>query len=266
MESKFKILLINDNSEDVQKIQSVLCDLAKTLITLEVAETPLDGLKRALKGGIDLILLDLSRSEIQGFEALKEFRARLIILPVIVMIGIDNEELGVLAMKEGAQDYLCKNNIDRESLRHSIRYAMERCKMAEELKIANRKILEQQESVIEEASLKSLLEQTQSTAHELNQPLTALLGTIYLMKMNQDNAENISQHMERIESSGKRISTIVQKIQTICYEKKKHYLGGASIIEPEQKVKHNIEAADNNFKNLNNLFRIIQSRYNRTDA
>jgi len=179
------------------------------------------------------------------------------------LIESDDEDVGLNAINHGAQDYLCKENINSHSLRQSIRYAIERWKLSEELNLANRKALEQQESVIELDRLKSILEQSGETAHELNQPLTVLMGSICLMKLEQENPEKFSRNLEIIEEAGKRISATVKKIQAIRYNKHRLYLGGASVIKPDQTVRlNNIEAPDNNFKTLNNLFRIVQSRFN----
>jgi two-component system cell cycle response regulator len=263
IKSELKILLISSNLEDVQKVQGALNAWDTAMISLEIAKTPEEGMCRILKGDLDILLLDMSIAKITGFEALDAFRTRSITLPVLVLIESDDEEVGLTAINHGAQDYLCKENINVYSLRQSIRYAMERCKMAEELKLANRAALEQQESVIELDKLKSLLAQSGETAHELNQPLTVLLGSLCLMKLDQENPEKLSRHLELIEDAGKRISVSVKKIQAIRYDKYKRYLGGASVIKPDQNVRlNNIEAPDNNFKNLNNLFRIVQSRFN----
>jgi DNA-binding response OmpR family regulator len=265
--SELKVLLINYNSEDAHIFQSSLSGWEKTSITFEIAETLSNAETSIQKGNIDIILLDLSRSVIHGLEALKELRARSTTLPIIAVIGSNDEEIGICTLKEGAQDYLFKNNIDRDSLKRSIRYALDRYQTAEELRIAYEKILEQQKSVTEQGRLKSLIEQSGITAHELNQPLTVLLGSICLMKMDRDDPEKISRHMEKIEESGKRISATVKKIQAIRYDKNQYFLGGASFSKPDQNmnlVKR--ETPDDNFKNLNNLFKIVQSRFNGTSA
>ena len=83
-------------------------------------------------------------------------------------------EMRAVAMEwEGEKAYLA-----------SLRDITERKQMEAELRKANRKILEQQDAVIEEERLKVLLQMAGATAHELNQPLTVLLGNIDLMLMN----------------------------------------------------------------------------------
>jgi two-component system, cell cycle response regulator len=271
--SEIKMLLINCNPEDAVIFQNALSGWEKTFITLEIAETPSQGIDRMRKGDIDLILMDLSKYAVYGLELIRGLRMQSIAAPVLAVVETNDEEIGITALNEGAQDYLFKNNIDKETLRHSIYYALDRHKLAAELKLANEKILEEQQGAIREQDrLKSLLEQSGMTAHELNQPLTVLLGSIYLSKMDKDNPEKISRHLEKIEEAGKRLSVTVKKIQAIRYDKSQRYLGGASYNKPEENVAdHNLkftktETSDDGFKNLNDLFKIVQSRFNGTAA
>lgn len=79
-------------------------------------------------------------------------------------------------------------------------------KMNAELRKTNEKILKQQKAVIEEERLKVLLQMAGATAHELNQPLMALLGNIELMEMNDDIPEKLAKYTTRIKEAGVRIS------------------------------------------------------------
>lgn len=267
IQSEFKVLLISDDQEDIQTIQNTLFDCDKAHIPLDIADTPAGGLENMLIEGIDVILFDLCSPGLQGFEILKTLNERAIALPVIVLIGPDSEDEGIRAINEGAYDYLFKDSMDRDSLIRSIRYAVEICRLKEELRLAGLKINKLEKSAMDMEGFNEIVKQYRSAAHDLNQPLTALLGSICLMKIEKDNRENISHNMERIEASGKNISGIVNKIQAIGHEKI-NYLGGASLImnHDNQKLIPNIEATDNEFKNLNNLFKIVRSRCNRTAA
>ena len=264
MQSEFKVLLISDDREDAQTIQKALFDCDKTHTPFDITETHEGVLAKILEGGIDVILFDLCSPGLKGFEILKSLKAQAIALPVIVLIGPEDEDEGIRALNEGAYDYLFKDSMDRDSLVRSIRYTVEIFRLKEELRLAGLKISELEGSSAEMEGFNETVKQYRSAVHELNQPLTALLGSICLMKMDWDNRENISSHMERIEHSGRRISDIVKKIQTVHHDKNKYYLGGASLTHIDQKVKTKIDAIDKDFNNLNNFFRIIQSRCNRT--
>jgi two-component system cell cycle response regulator len=105
-----------------------------------------------------------------------------------------------------------------------------------QLSMANKQILQQQKSVIEEERLNILLQMAGATAHELNQPLMSLLGNIELMRLNHGEPAKFEQSIDRIEEAGQRIADIVKKIQTIRRDELKPYLNDAAIINLDQRI------------------------------
>jgi len=114
----------------------------------------------------------------------------------------------------------------------------------QELERANRQIIEQQKSIIEEERLKVLLQMAGATAHELNQPLMALLGYIELMAMDRNNPEKVGKYSEQVEEAGRRIAEIVRKIQTIRHDEVKRYAGETTILKLDKPV--NILSVEDN--------------------
>jgi two-component system cell cycle response regulator len=107
----------------------------------------------------------------------------------------------------------------------------------QELERANRQILEQQKAMIEEERLKVLLQMAGATAHELNQPLMALLGYIDLMALDRANPEKVAKYSEQIEDAGRRIAEIVRKIQTIRHDDVRHFGGEPTILKLEKAIR-----------------------------
>lgn len=66
------------------------------------------GLKEALKGNYDIILLDLLLPEIEGMEILRILRSEEIPSEVIIITGYATVDTAVEAMKLGAADYISK--------------------------------------------------------------------------------------------------------------------------------------------------------------
>ncbi len=125
-----------------------------------------------------------------------------------------------------------------------------------ELKRSNTKVLEQQKAVIEEERLKVLLQMAGATAHELNQPLTVLLGSIELMGINRDDPEKVLSYVDRIEKAGKRISNIVKQIQTIQYDE----ASSAETAKPDYQIRFDqeaeilvVEESDADYENLEDI-------------
>ena len=74
----------------------------------------------------DVILLDLGLPDSQGLDTLRTLRGKNPQVAVVVLTGKDDEELALQALKEGAQDYLVKGEIQGGTLQRAIRYAVER--------------------------------------------------------------------------------------------------------------------------------------------
>jgi len=129
--AKLKVLLVEDNLPDARLMQEYLADVPGTPFELEHAELLEEGLARLAKGGIDLVLLDLSLPDSLGLETFARTHAAAPQVPIIVLSGRDDESLAIQTVHEGAQDYLVKGHVDSRLLARAMRYAIER-KRAEE--------------------------------------------------------------------------------------------------------------------------------------
>jgi signal transduction histidine kinase len=127
-----KVLLIEDNPADAHLIRLLLADENKRQAGLPPAFELLHvdklaaGLAYVAQMNLDIILLDLSLPDSQGlatFETVNQAAAQ---TPIIVLSGLDDKNVAVKAMQQGAQDYLVKGSIDSALLECAIRYAIER--------------------------------------------------------------------------------------------------------------------------------------------
>jgi serine phosphatase RsbU (regulator of sigma subunit)/FixJ family two-component response regulator/anti-sigma regulatory factor (Ser/Thr protein kinase) len=74
------------------------------------------------------VLLDLNLPDASGVEAVRALQGVAPRVPIVVLTGMDDEQLALEAMHAGAQDYLVKARADVELITRSIRYAMERAR------------------------------------------------------------------------------------------------------------------------------------------
>ncbi|HSE83583.1 MAG TPA: response regulator, partial [Thermodesulfobacteriota bacterium] len=126
-----EVLLIEDNPGDAYMIGEMLAGVKDFPFNLEHADRLSKGLECLSKEERDIVILDLLLPDSQGFDTFIKAHNRAPKVPIIVLTGLDNEELGVKMIGNGAQDYLVKGQIDSKLLIRSIRYAIER-KQAEE--------------------------------------------------------------------------------------------------------------------------------------
>ena len=120
-----KILLIEDNPDDYSFIREMLEEI-EDQFELANAETLKKGLKSFDDGQYDVILLDLGLPDSNGFDTFNKVHNHAPRTALLILTGLDDEEIGNRAVKEGAQDYLVKGQIDSKLLFKSINYGIER--------------------------------------------------------------------------------------------------------------------------------------------
>ena len=128
-----KILLIEDCQADCCLMEGMLKDSEAVRFELETVSRLSTGLARSAGRKFDVLLLDLGLQESSGMDTLKIILEHNLEVPIIVLTGQDNDHLGLEAIKEGAQDYLSKGQLDKNVLTRSIRYAIERHHLLSEL-------------------------------------------------------------------------------------------------------------------------------------
>lgn len=119
------ILLVEDNPAYIRLVRELLTEAGLAGFELEWADLLEKGLDRLEAGGIDLILLDLLLPDNMGTNTLRVVLENAGDTPVVVLTGIEDDELASQALDLGAVDYLCKGRLDAERLARSVRYALE---------------------------------------------------------------------------------------------------------------------------------------------
>jgi len=144
------LLLIEDDENDAFLLKELLGE-SETHFEIEVADCMAKALERLGAGGIDLVLSDLSLPDSRGIETFMKIHTRRPQMPVIVLSGLDDEELAIQMVERGAQDYLVKGRIDCHLLVRAIRYAIKRSDadkaLAEERNLLRRVIDAQPDSI-----------------------------------------------------------------------------------------------------------------------
>ena len=128
------ILLIEDNPADGEMIRELLSQQKGSPFVIVGADRLSAAKPLFAKGGIDIILLDLGLPDSQGLDTLRRVRKHAGEVPIVVLTMLDNEETGLNALKEGAQDYLVKGQMNGPLIARSLRYAIERGRIEQELK------------------------------------------------------------------------------------------------------------------------------------
>ncbi|RQD67486.1 MAG: response regulator [Desulfonatronovibrio sp. MSAO_Bac4] len=125
-EQIYKILYIEDNPVDIRFFQEIARELKSIQLDLKVANSLAEARDTIKASKLDLIVSDLGLPDSMGLYTVKQIISEFPELPVIVMTSINDEQLGIQAIRMGAQDYLPKGNFDSGLLSRAIKYSVER--------------------------------------------------------------------------------------------------------------------------------------------
>lgn len=131
--SVIKVLLVQDNPEYAAYLNKNLPENILPVFVIHPVATVSQALKSLGEEKFDAILLELSLPDSSGLGTFKAVRSAAPSTPIVVLTYLDDEILALQAVREGAQDYLLKSDIDGKLLRRVVLYGIERQRMQMQL-------------------------------------------------------------------------------------------------------------------------------------
>jgi signal transduction histidine kinase len=163
METKaLKVLLVEDNAGDASLLREMFSKERPDSFELTHLTRMREAEAHLAKGEVDIVLLDMGLPDGHGLETLRRARRAAPGVAMIVLTGLEDEVLAAEAMKEGAQDYLIKGQIQTRALPRALRHAIERQRMQAEADQMRAHQLQLRDDFLSHVS------------HELRSPLTSI--------------------------------------------------------------------------------------------
>ena len=129
-----RILLVEDNPADRLLIRSMLLESTTQTFVFDHAETIAETFQLLDTQTFDIVLLDLTLPDHGGFDTFTVVAEHAPEVPIIVLSGLDDENLALKAVNHGAQDYLVKGQVDHLLLLRAVRYGIERKRVERQLR------------------------------------------------------------------------------------------------------------------------------------
>ena len=204
---QLRILLIEDNPDHAALVKRRLIKAEHADIQVVWNETFAEGVASLESdAGYDAILLDLSLPDSTLAETLPAMLPLALQCPILVLTSLDEREVALKAVRQGAQDFLVKSHISGELLLRAIRHAIDRKKTerqlrqySEELERSNRD-LEQFASII---------------SHDLNAPLRAISGFLQLLSSRYQDAldSDANEFIDAAVEGSKRMRSMIEALR-----------------------------------------------------
>ena len=128
-----RVLLVEDDPRTAMMIGEMLRAVWTEGLVIAHAQRVADATQELLAHGATCVLLDLPGEQSAPLAALEHLRSGVPDAPIIVLSDYGDDQLGVAAVKAGAQDYLLKSELNPSVLSRAVRYAVERKRSEVEL-------------------------------------------------------------------------------------------------------------------------------------
>ena len=230
---KFRILVIEDDLVHRTVIDNILRDEGYEVITAEDGGV---GVEKVFEEMPDLVITDIRMPVKDGYTVCRELRdnERTKYLPVVILTANHSPEDLVYGFEQGAFDYILKP-FENQELMARVNAAI--------------KFKELRDELIHERQKSMLFELAGAAAHELNQPLTVLKTTSYLLKekyqKKQLNEDDFIKYIERMEFSISRMGKIIGKMDRLEEYKTRDYTMGTRIINLQESTDEELKTEKN---------------------
>lgn len=200
------ILIIDDSPADCMLYKKMLDGIPKNYKVLE-ANTIIQGRKILQTEKPDCVLLDYNLPGINGLGFLEDAQqqnGKKINIAVIIATDRDDRAAAVESMKMGAQDYLVKNEINKNCLARAINNAIEKNDL-------NRQLGSYQQRL--EESNEELSEFAHTVAHDLKAPLRRIYTFCDMLAEQNGNQNEDTRHIiQKMKVNSERLQKLIDTL------------------------------------------------------
>jgi signal transduction histidine kinase len=217
-----KILLIEDNLAEARLLQEFLKQAQSKEFSLVHVQRLRDAFAELSQQIYDVILLDLTLPDSQGLSSLPLLISHAPSTPIVVLTNTNDEELAIEAVRQGAQDYLVKRQVNPDVLVRAVRYAIERKQVLEQLRTVNQALETRVEERTAELVKAKEINQFKSEfvsmlSHDIRNPLNTILLAAGLLQNSDEKLtkEKKVNHLRMIRSAIKNMAQLLDEVSFI---------------------------------------------------
>ena len=168
-----KLLFVDDDEDDFLLFQAAVSDIGHYPINLIWADTFEKAVDMVLTETFDIFFVDYRLTMHTGLDLMRLFRTKGQLQPFVILTGQGDHNIDVLAMEEGAADYLEKDRLSPDLLERVIRYAITRAKTLNTLRQSEKRL-----SILSEKLIYAQEDERKRISRELHDSTSANLTAI----------------------------------------------------------------------------------------
>ena len=194
------VLLIEDTPTDAELVQRMLRNNS-TPLTIDWVQSVNQAKEKLQHKDFDIILTDLGLPDSDGTQTVDLLKAVNEHVPIIALTGQSNEEVGLAAIKAGANEFIPKNTLSRPMISRAINYTIERTRMTKTLVEANSRLEKNNERLEQMYNMSQQF--VDNVSHEFRTPLTVIREFAAIVRDGIDGPVT--------EAQSQRLSTLINR-------------------------------------------------------
>jgi len=217
-----RTLFADDDSIARTLMAAVLADLGHDATVVEDGAAAWAAYERE---PVPLVVLDINMPGLDGLSVCRKIRAhpRGVETFVVVVTARDGREDLAQVLEAGANDYVTKpctpENLRARLEIAGVRVQQDAARRAAEAELARARWLA------------GIGETTIALEHEINNPLSALLGHAELLMMDEGGDPELREQLRIIQEQAGRIAAVVRRLAQLKNPQSVEYVGGARMID-----------------------------------
>jgi signal transduction histidine kinase len=157
-----------------------------------------EGLAHLARECFDAMIVDLGLPDSEGLETFDALHRACPSVPAVVMTGNDDEATAMEAVRRGAQDYIVKGYASEHTILRSLRYAMERMRLEEQL--------------LQSQKMQAVGALADGIAHEFNNLLQVIMGYTRYVLGTLSPEQQPFKDLEQVMFAAERASRLTQQL------------------------------------------------------
>lgn len=236
-QSGARILIVDDDTDALAILKLSLKPAGHNVIE---AENGVQGLERCRDELPDLIISDIMMPIMNGIQFAQAVRAEFpeTFIPMLMVTALSEIDEKVEGLDAGADDYITKP-FDFNELQARVRALLRVKALTEQLKQRNSELAhlnwelsQTQEELIRKERELVAMQLAGAAAHNLGQPLTAIVLNCRLLERSIDSLQfpGASHAIQAIETECETIKSVLAKLRAIDANRTEEYLGSTTIL------------------------------------